>query len=97
MRLIDANELIDCIDQEITEDDNAYNDGLLRSINIINEQYSIPAVPIVKVWKKTTLTKEEIERAIGDASFCLYMQMMIEEEVERRIKKHESRNTKSIK
>ena len=39
----------------------------------------------VKVWKKTTLTKEEIEKAINDDQFQLYVNMLIEKLVERRL------------
>lgn len=56
---------------------------------------------ILKAWKKTTLTKEELEKAFEDNEFNEYMQMLINKEFEKRLKQkvqgYESRDTESIK
>lgn len=40
----------------------------------------------VKVWKKTTLTKEEMEKAFDNDEFRLYIYMLIEKLVEEKMK-----------
>lgn len=41
--------------------------------------------PIIR-WKKTTLTKEELEELRKDDAFAEYMQKCIQDELERRMK-----------
>jgi len=43
-------------------------------------------IPIIR-WKKTTLTKEELEELRKDDAFAEYMQKCIQEEFERRMRK----------
>lgn len=50
-RIIDADKTIDIIDNEITMEDSAYNDGLCRAIQIIGEQQIVKAIPIDELFK----------------------------------------------
>lgn len=58
------------------------NGGQNVQVHSIDEGISIT------VWKKTTLTKEELEELRKDDAFAQFMQKCIQEEWERRMKKY---------
>lgn len=47
---------------------------------------------IFTVWKKTTLTKEELDKAFEDNDFCSYLEMLINKEIKRRLMEIDNEN-----